>query len=207
MVSFRQEILSHAAQQRVYDKAARRERYLRERQLKGRRPAQFQNPEPKDSPRAPNAPPTTKPHTASTPVTPERVAALKVRLTQLKELLAQLVEQAKAKAGVEPTTKEATKKSAEDKQPAKEKTAAEKKEDAKAAKEQRDKEPPKPETASSVQAQIDSVRKQIEDMRAKIAAARKAAPNKKSPPDTKSTKEDDKTRPGNTPTATEGRHH
>jgi hypothetical protein len=225
MASLRDEILHIAGTTRVYDPEARRRRYLRERELMGRktsigdRPASAPTTEqpirpgskpPKDRPWAnPNDGPAPKPTKQHTPVTPARVAALKVRLEQLRELLTKLAEQAKIDAGGE-STKTTEKKTAEPTKPEKKKTAAEKKEEAKKAKETRAKESPTPapETASSVQAQIDSVLNQIADMRAKLAAARKAAPKKKPAP--KPTPWADKgTKPNNvnSPTAPEGRHH
>lgn len=138
---------------------------------------------------------------------------MKVRLDALKEVLAKLVEAAKDAAGVETPTKEA-KKSADSKdKPEKPKTAAEKKEEAKKAKETRDKAPDKPDTASSVKAEIASVQRQIEEARAKLAAARKAASSKKPPPKPKQEWQDktkepaDQKHPAKQPTENDGRQH
>ena len=210
MTSLREQIL-HAAREQEYNPAARRERYLRERKLKGRRAGGFQQPQgdkgsikpiktdQADGPRS----------DAPTPVTPARVEALKVRLAELKIVLANLVEEAKRAAGVE-TAPESNKDSTKtaDTKPEK-KTAAEKKDDAKAAKERRDKEPSKApkETASSVQTQIEAIRKQISDMRENLARVRKQGSKKPPPKPTPGWNDANDNKPIKRPTALEGRQN
>lgn len=135
-----------------------------------------------------------------------RVAAIQARLDRLKEVLAELVAQAKGRAGVEPesNTKKKTE-SSKDSKPEK-KTAAEKKKDAKAAKERRDKEAKlsPDQRVAAIQKEMQQVREQIADIRARMAAAAK-----RTPPRASSSAGSEKNQtPGNRPqAAVPGRHH
>lgn len=196
--------LAHASAQ-IYDPQERRERYLRERQLKGRNAASGNDkgnaeittggrpPTPR-APKAPSAP--SAPSSSAAPITPQRVKEMQVRLAQLKELLAKLTEEAKKKAGVDTKETKPNEKKAEDPKDKKEpekKTTAEKKEAAKKAKEDRKKDPKTSDTVQSLQTQLNAVHDQIADMRAKLAAAKQAASTKTVP---KAPKPKDDKKPG-----------
>lgn len=196
MTSYKDVFLAHAERQ-PYDPAARRERYLLERRLKGKTPASGNNIE--ESPTrggASSSPPRSsgavttlesgKSTAPGTPITPKRVAEMKVRLEALRELLTKLTAEANKKAGVESPKSAAEKKA--DAEPSEKKTAAEKKEAAKAAEKSRDKAGGDSKTSSTVkslQSQLNDVHDKIEAMRERIAAANRAAakraPAKKDP--------------------------
>lgn len=169
-----------------YDPVKAREYYLRTRQLKGRRAATpFANPgrtpansaTTKDQP-LPSGP---KPNEPKTKTQAERVAAVQRRLDRLKAALALLVEQAKARSGVE-SDPEPTKKSATSKEtaPEKPKSTQEKKEAADKAREARQKENPQSLTAQeqSLRAEVKQVQEQIAQARAKLQAAVERAKRK-----------------------------
>ncbi len=109
-----------------------------------------------------------------------RVLQLQARLDKLKDILAELTKQAKARSGIETksTSKEKAenKKANEDRKPA---TAAEKKEAAKRAKEAADKkkdgDPSLSDQAKELDAKIAKVRESIAKMKEQIADAKKKA--------------------------------
>lgn len=166
-----------------YDPTERHQRYLRERQLKGRRPATTK-PVVVRKPGAihPGVSRIAKP-VVKKPIgkklqikDPEQrrreikaqVEALKTRLETLKRVLAELVKQAQARAGQQPV----------DKKPDEKKTPAEKRKAAQASKDYRDKHKNDPPTPSQelrdLQTKITAVKKKIEEMRAKLQEATKA---------------------------------
>jgi len=163
-----------------YDPVARREYYLRTRKLKGRRVGSDRT----SIARHPSA----KKAAVKKPVRPAlknnakerrkaieaRIAALEVRLDKLRKVLAQLVEQAKARSGVEPKKDPKT---ADDKP----NTTKEKADAAKRSKDYYDKN--KKEILSdkekALQEKIKSVSAKIKKMRAELAAAKKKALKKR----------------------------
>jgi hypothetical protein len=132
------------------------------------------------------------------------VAAIQKRLDRLKEVLAELVEQAKRRSGIEVDDDKSKKSTAETKpEKAKRKTAAEKKEDAKAAKERREKEQrlSPDQKVAAIQKEMAQVRDQIAEIRAKLAKPVRPA----APPTSNQGSSKDQT-PGTKPqTALEGR--
>jgi chromosome segregation ATPase len=156
--------------QHAYDPLKSHDYYLRTRKLKGRkkgseRPAAGRNNA---------ATKLTTPRKTSTQKREEtkaRVEAIKNRLERLKEVLAQLVDEAKARSGIE--TKPASAKKAEpDKSPAKEKpkSAQDKKEEAKKARDQYQKEHKQTpnQELESLQTQLKSVEEKIQKARATL---------------------------------------
>lgn len=166
----------------IYDPIDRHERYLRERQLQGRKPGKkvptvgkSGTLHPKGGATRPTKPPIKKaiPKKSAAEVRKETLAqveALKTRLEQLREVLRKLVEQAQARAGdSQITTKDQT-----DKKPS-HTTAAQKKKAAEASQKFRDKHkndtPTPSEELKTLQTKIKNIQKKIEEMRAKLKAA------------------------------------
>lgn len=183
----------------AYDPGKAHEYYLRTRKLKGRRRAAATSggrPEPHSAPAGPKGPVRQTPKQKQA-LAAARVAAIQKRLDALKEVLAQLVEQAKKRSGVET---QPDKKSTAETKDSKPKTAAEKKKDAKAAKERREKEPQlsPDQKIAAIQKEMAQVREKIADIRARMARASKASPTSKPDSGTQT--------PGTKPqTATQGR--
>lgn len=116
-----------------------------------------------------------------------RVAQLKVRFDKLRKVLAELVEQAKKRSGVEAQPKTSTSSKSSSDTDRKPRTASEKREDAKRSKEYREKNPVKTVDASKtganaqakqLEAKIKRVREQIDKMRAEIASAQEQTKTK-----------------------------
>lgn len=174
----------------MYDPVDRHQRYLRERQLKGRRPTATK-------PVVVRRPGVIHPIVSRTTKTlvkkpvgkklpvksPEQrrreikaqVEALKTRLDTLKKVLAELVRQAQARSGKMPA----------DKKPDEKKTVAEKKKAAQASKDYRDKHKNDPPTPSQelrdLQIKINTVKKKIDEMRAKLEVAMQTSVRKPGP--------------------------
>lgn len=164
---------------RYYDPVKAREYYLRTRELKGRRKGRTQD---VTSPRSGSSSPTTPSRPKGSTAQPttwkshrEQVAALEARLERLKDVLAKLVEEAKARSGIETKTKsdksdksESSSKGGGSKKGEK-RTAAEKRKDAERQKEYREKQKP----------ELEQLREQIKDVQEKIRAAVEAAAKRK----------------------------
>lgn len=166
----------------LYSPVDRHERYLRERQLKGRQPAKKMPTVGKIGtlhPKGKATRPATKgfvksavPKKSAAEVRKETLAqveALKARFEKLREVLRQLVEQAQARAGDHQlTTQDKVEKPSHT-------TAAEKKKAAEASQKSRDKhknDPPTPsEELKTLQTKIKNIQKKIEEMRAKLNEA------------------------------------
>jgi hypothetical protein len=155
---------------REYDPAARREYYLKTRKLKGRRVGAGKT----AIARHPSTVPVKRP-VLSTPKktsderrkeTEARVAALQERLAKLKKVLAELVAQAKARSGVEPTQ-------APKPVPANA-TPKQKADAAKASKDyyEKNKDEILSEQAKALETQIKSVEDKIQQMRSQLAIVR-----------------------------------
>ena len=185
---FLEDILRHYIPDRETP-AERHERYLRERELKGRTTGGGSTPAPTRRPstsssvtRAP-----AKPLPKKTPVDPavkraateKRIEEMQARLDKLRELLRKLVDQAQERSGVEQPEKEAktepTKSSSSDKL-----TEAEKAEKAKATEEWRKKNPDKvlDQKAKRLETQIKNVEDKIKEMRKKLAESPAPRPTK-----------------------------
>lgn len=177
-VTFIESYLEHKAE---YNPAARRERYLRSRQLKGRQPGAGSQPTGTGG----------RPKTLQTTTAKQRreaaearVERLNKRLDTLREVLRDLVEQSKARAGVDPKSKSSSSSSSSSKSKdsgSSEKTAKQKKEDAERAADKREKEKrlsPSDE-AKDIEKKIADVRKKISEMKAELAAARTKSSKKK----------------------------
>lgn len=188
----------------AYDPQKAHDYYLRTRKLKGRRRASS-NP----SGGSPSAAvvtqmprrPTHQTAKQKNALAAARVAAIQKRLDALKEVLAQLVEQAKKRSGIE--TKPDAKKSTADKKDTKPKTAAEKKKDAKAQADRREKEQrlSPDQKVAAIQKEMAQVREKIAEIRAQMAKQAQRAPQSTSKPGS-----DKGETPGTKPqTATEGR--
>lgn len=179
---FVEDYLAHAG--KYYDPAKAREYYLRTRKLKGRKAATAEATVGRHPPKAAPPPRRSGPQTAKQKqaLATARVAAIQKRLDALKEVLAQLVEQAKKRSGVEPEKSKAAKKTADSKgSKEKPKTAQEKREAAKDAKERRAKE-----GATSPDAKIAAIQKEMAQVRDQIAKLREQMrrPAKKAAPPT-----------------------
>lgn len=163
-----------------YDPAERRERYLRERELLGRKPAVVKKPTTNRSPsklppKASSRTPIKKPIPKKDPVqrrkeVEAKIEKLKNYLSRLKEILAQLVEQAKARSGVEESLND---KKASTRNPSSSKLTEKQKADK--AKAQQDyyekhKDELLDKQAKNLESQIKSVTQKIQDMREKLAA-------------------------------------
>lgn len=146
---------------RPYDPQKAREYYLRTRHLKGRQKGTVRRP---SSGLKTGKPTITKTHhsgSAKAAASSNR-AALESRLDHLRDVLAELVDAAKKRSGVDtkPAKKTATKKEPEKKSKL---TAAEKAKKAKAEREKYKKNPPTPQDSiPELQAKIADIRKQIE---------------------------------------------
>jgi len=170
-----------------YDPVQRHLQYLKTRELKPRDPSSAPAPKGRQSAtfgssgtKGAAKPPAvfTQPHHEDTKAATERrVRELKARLEKLKAVLEQLVSQAKARSGVQPTKDVPADKSS--KAPAasgdsKPKTASEKEKVAKAAKDYYDKTHPE----AGLQEQIKAVEKKIEAAKAKLVKSLKVARGK-----------------------------
>jgi hypothetical protein len=165
-------VIAHA-----YDPQKAHEYYLRTRKLKGRRRASDQLSGPREGFNPGGS--ATAPPRRSARQTPKqrqalaraRVAAIQKRLDRLKEVLAELVEQAKRRSGIEVDDKsEKSTAETKDAKP-KRRTAAEKKKDAKAQAERREKEQrlSPDQKVAAIQKEMAQVREQIAEIRAKLA--------------------------------------
>jgi hypothetical protein len=164
-----------------YDPAERRERYLRERELLGRKPTAVKKPLPKRSTSKTSQKISTLPSTKK--LIPKKdpaqrrkeveakVEELKGRLARLKEILAQLVEQAKARSGVKESDnkdeKTSTRRSSTSKL-----TDKQKADKAKAQQDyyEKHKDEILDKQVKTLDSQIKSVAQKIKDMREKLAA-------------------------------------
>lgn len=170
----------------MYDPIDRHERYLRDRQLKGRQPSKKAPTVGKSGTLHPKGGATRQPVKKVAPKksaaavrkeTLAQVEALKARLEKLREVLRQLTEQAQARAGdTLLTTKDKAEKPSHT-------TAAEKKKAAEASQKFRDKhknDTPNPsEELKTLQTKIKNVQKKIEEMRAKLKEAAAHTPLRK----------------------------
>ena len=174
----------------MYDPIDRHQRYLRDRQLKGRQPSKKVPTVGKSGTLHPKGGTTRQPIKAplkkTTPKksaaevrkeTLAQVEALKARLEKLREVLRQLTEQAQARAGdTLLTTKDKAEKPSNT-------TAAEKKKAAEASQKFRDKHKNDTPTPSAelktLQTKIKNVQKKIEEMRAKLKEAADKTPLRK----------------------------
>lgn len=167
--------LAHAKQ--PYDPQARRERYLRTRQLKGRRTGE--KVKPANSSRVGSAQqPAGRRKSSSGPSASvqARIAVLEKRLDRLRDLLAQRVEAAKARSGIE--TKAQKESKTEDKTSSSSKsgggsklTAKQKKEAAERSKDYYEK------NKKSGQQELEDLQRQIKEIRAELRAAVENARN------------------------------
>lgn len=174
-----------------YDPVDRHQRYLKERQLKGRRPAATK-PLLIRKPGALHPSVSRTTHVVKKPL-PKKVVlkksaeqrrkevqaqvdALKGRLETLRKVLAELVKQAQARSGQEPTK--------DHKQP-EHKTSAEKKKAADASKKFREKHkndaPTPSQELKDLQSKIKLVQKKIQEMRAKLKEVTKTPARKPGP--------------------------
>jgi hypothetical protein len=157
---FLEDFFAHA---QPYDAAKRREYYLRTRKLKGR-----------GGGGGTQAPSNTGVVGPNTRARQRREAAkveaekLRQRLDRLKEVLAELVDAAKARSGAEPDKDKPAK---EEKSKDRKLTPKEKKEAAERAKESREKNPEK----TSPSKEVEELRAQIDDIRVKIKVAMERA--------------------------------
>jgi hypothetical protein len=156
---FLKDFFAHA---QPYDAAKRREYYLRTRKLKGRGGG--------GRTEAPRNTGVVGPNTAKQRRDAAKVEAekLRQRLDRLKEVLAQLVDAAKARSGVEPEEEKPDK----DKEKTEDRklTRKEKKEAAERAKESREKN-----AKDSPSKEVEQLREQIDDVRIKIKVAMERA--------------------------------
>lgn len=182
--------LNHA--ERQYDANERRERYLRDRELKGRQPGKGIESSTKSGSTQSNVVRTSKQRQVSSEAKRKKIAAeteqLKQKLAKLKEVLKQLVAQAKQRSGAE-TKAEPTKKASESKSSSDEKLTSKQKADkAKASKEAYEKE-----KKDSPEDQLKAVKQQIKDIQEKIQKKRAELAGSKPSPDqiskSKTTKE------------------
>lgn len=159
---------------REYDPVARREYYLKTRKLKGRRvgagrTAVARHPSTKASPvvKAVKAAPKKAPQDTRKQ-TEARVAALQVRLEKLRKVLADLVEQAKARSGVDPSKTNTTP------QKSQPQTQKQKADAAKRSKDyyQKNKDEILSDQEKSLQGQIKRIEERIREMRAELAKVR-----------------------------------
>jgi hypothetical protein len=173
--------------------AERRERYLRERELKGRKVGSST---PAPAVRRPSAPALTKGVPKPAPKKPSvdpakkraeteaRIEAMQQRLDTLRELLRQLVEKAKERSGVEDPKDEKPAKTTKpsDRKPLSE---AEKAKAAKEAEEWRKNNPDKvlDQQVERLSTQIKNVEAKIAEMRKKLAESPAPPPLRKSGPD------------------------
>ena len=162
-------LLLHADLLHEYDPVKAREYYLRTRKLKGRKKGS-------EDPKADKKSGSAKPTIAKRPVAKKtsaqkrkakeaEVAALKKRLERLKEVLAELVKQAKARSGVKdetPKSKAARNEAAKSRKPL---TAAQKKAQAERSKKAYEKEKQSPDQ------ELKELKTKIKASRAKIKAA------------------------------------
>lgn len=158
-----------------YDPIDRHGRYLKERELKGRRPASTKPVVSKKNgalhpsvsrKKTPVAPKQSK--AAHDKAVSDKVSALQKKLEQLRQVLHDLMLQAKAK-GIDPSSSSDSGSSATK---ASTSTAAEKQAEAKASQKYRDKHKNDPKTPDQqlkeIQSKIDQLNKKIAEMRAKL---------------------------------------
>lgn len=174
-------ILRHA--QVPYDPQRAHEYYLRTRELKGRKKGS-KLPDVK-LPKSAIA--KADPHKMTAAQRREqahaRVVAIQARLDRLKEVLAQLVEQAQSRSGAKPSSAEKAKATEPAKQTAntkeKPKTAQQKKEDAKTARERYQKEHQSPaQQEEALRAQVKDVEKRIHEIRQQLKDSIQQARNR-----------------------------
>lgn len=173
----------------VYDAAKAHEYYLRVRKLKGRSRqgdattnSRVKTGASTSAKRLHSKPAKTQTNQKRRAEAKARVDALNARLDKLRSVLAELVKQAKARSGVETTTKKTTSSSSTSSSSTT-KTASQKRDDAKRSAEYRKKNEPKTNLsteAKAVEAKIKQVKAQIEKMRAELATAKKKVQIKES---------------------------
>lgn len=182
MLSNVDEVLAHAG---VYDPAARRQRYLENRQLKGRKPGQAPDPGHDSSS---TGPPAAKPglHTVANQAvsSARQVAALQARLSTLKAALQKLLAEAESSSSSDSTSSSSTKKGGESPdankpQTAKQKAASKKAlEEAQKERAKEAKKNPEPKKAEPTKAEkIAHLRSVIADVQTKLRAALEKARN------------------------------
>ena len=170
----------------VYDPAKAHEYYLRTRELKGRKPASAKaTSAPKSRGRQPI--PVKKPKVSKAAVRAaarhRELVALKARLEKLQALLRELVQQAKARSGVDSNKKSTSSRDANDDSDNKKLSPAEKRKAAKAAHDRYEKDKKtesKPDTRADLKRKIKNVRAQIKKMREKLAKLQKTQRRKPS---------------------------
>lgn len=167
--------LSHAEQE--YNPNARRERYLRDRELKGRAPGKGKDSSPSSGSTQSNVVQTSKQRSVSAEARRKKIAAeteqLKQKLEQLKVVLKKLVEQAKQRSGAEkksePTKPSESKSSSDTKL-----TSKQKADKAKASKEtyEKEKKESPDDQLKAVKAQIQAIQEKIQKKRAELARSK-----------------------------------
>lgn len=186
-----------------YDPVKRKEYYERTKKLKGRKGGSSEDGG-RTTTSAPGKTPTPTKNDipAKTAARQARIKAIQERLAHLKDVLADLVEQAKVRSGGEA---ESDKKKPAEATKAEPKTRQEKQKAAEAARESRKKENPQSESKdeASLRAQVAEVEQKIADVRAKLKAAIAQARNSKQKPKP----QPDKAPEAKNPQAPEGRTH
>lgn len=180
MLSSVDEVLAHAG---VYDPAARRERYLRNRELKGRAPGQTDDaggdPAGNGNSSGPSSVPVTQVNAAASAT--RQVAALKARLASLQAALQKLLADAESSSSSETSSSSTKKGGSETKDgPEKPKTAKQKaaaKEALKEAQKERAKEADKKPDEPTKEEKIAKLRATISDVQSKLRAALERARN------------------------------
>lgn len=171
-----QNILSHARDpsSEPYDAAKAHEYYLRNRKLKGRKTGIQQEPVSRRNKGLPTKPIVQK---SSAQKAKERAAikgrvvALQARLAKLKEVLAELVKQAKARSGIETKTKTKDAASTTAQKAAEDKSSKEYYEKNKAKIAAKAKKEAEANNVSDLEAQIKEIQQKIAEARAELAAA------------------------------------
>lgn len=188
---FDDSILLHYAE--GYDPVKAREYYLRTRKLKGRRsggsdvpparkPSGGQSPSNSQRRSSSGSKKPSKPSASRRKELLAQKAALEKRLDRLRDVLAQLVDAAKKRSGVETKERE-NKNSPESSTPDKPLTKAEKREKAKAAREAYEPEPTVNQEVKQLQEQIRSVLDQIKAAAADAQRQRSSQSKTKTAPD------------------------
>lgn len=163
----------------IYDAEKAHEYYLRTRKLKGRQPAAEEPTVAKTTTFKPSVQPKAAPKVAPAKQSPEQrraaiaaqVEALRTKLAQLKEVLAQLVAQAKARAGVEPEPEPTAKEPRNTSDSPQKLTPEQRAEAAQRSKEWREANPDKAmdQDAAKLTRQIEAVEDKIQEMREKLS--------------------------------------
>lgn len=174
-------ILLHDNLLHAYDPVKAREYYLRTRKLKGRKKGSEDNKGDKNSgsvkPSGTKKSPVVKKRAKQKRAETEaKVAALKKRLERLKEVLSELVKEAKARSGVKDESPKAKADQNEETKARKPLTSAQKKAQAERAKKAYEKE-----KKQSPDQELKELQEKIKDIRAKIKAAIADADKNKKP--------------------------